>query len=322
MTFGTAAHSVGDNMMPSRVPPLPELVYTPIADWIEPNAVIVIKQDDAWRAARARGLSWDIGIELDALVTTEEAFTRLAQRCRNMGDVIYAIGGRAAADAAKFVAKELQLPLICVPTALCADAFFTSCSYVWRDGCPRAIEAIPPELVLLDLDLIAAAPAQVRAASIVDVLSIATACYDWELAESRGKNPPAERYQPRIAEVARGLLALALDCAEAAGRGDPAGLQALVNVLAMEVQLRNLVGHSRFALGSEHHFAYCAEMLASAATWRGEIIPAPFTHGELVGPGIILMAERQGQDAQSLRRALDAAGVPMDGLPRDLIEST
>lgn len=306
----------------SPIFPLPELVYIPIREWIEEDTVIVIKQDAAWQAARARGIGWDIGIELDAPVTTEEAFVRLTQRCRGMGDIVYAVGGGAAVDAAKFVAKELELPLICVPTALSVDAFFTPSSGVRRDGCVRYIETIPPEIVLLDLDLIAAAPLRVRAAGIIDVLSIATGCYDWELAESRGKNPPGERYDPRVAAVAHSLLDLALDCADAAGRGDHAGLRALVNALAMEVQLCNLIGHSRPEEGSEHHFAYCAEMLAGAATWRGELMPAPFTHGELVGPGIALMAERQGQDIRRLRRALDDAGVPMNALPRDLIEAT
>ncbi|MCL6512261.1 MAG: iron-containing alcohol dehydrogenase [Anaerolineae bacterium] len=305
-----------------NIPPLPELVYIPIREWIEEDAVIVIKQDAAWRALRERNLDWDIGIELEAPHTTEEAFRRLVRQCDGMGDIVYAVGGGAAADAAKFVARELDLPLICVPTALSADAFFTASSGVRRDGCVHYIETLPPEIVLLDLDVIAAAPTHLRAAGIVDVLSIATGCHDWHLAESRGKNPPDACYDPGVAAIARSILDLALACAEAAGRGDPAGLRALVNALAMEVQLCNLIGHSRPEEGSEHHFAYCAEMMLTGSGWHGEAIPALRTHGELVGPGIVLMAERQGQDVRLLRRALDDAGVPMNALPRDVTELT
>jgi glycerol-1-phosphate dehydrogenase [NAD(P)+] len=99
-------------------------------------------------------------------------------------------------------------------------------------------------------------------------------------------------------------------------------LRALVNAMALEVQLCNLIGHSRPEEGSEHHFAYLAEKLTSAETSSGERAIALHTHGELVGPGIALMAERQGQDVRGLRKAMDDAGVPMSALPPDVIEAT
>lgn len=313
----------GASLMQSmNIYPLPELVYIPIREWIEDDTVILIKQDHAWQALQPATLDWDIGIELDAPVPTEQAYERLKQRCEGMGEVIYAVGGGRVVDAAKFVAHALELPLIAVPTALSADAFFTPSSAVRRDGGVRSVETIPPEIVLLDLDVIAAAPARVRAAGICDVLSIATAGFDWALSEQRGRNPPGERFDPRIAGVARSLLDVAMDCAEAAGRGAHDALRQLVSALVMEVQWRNLIGHSRPQAGSEHHFAECAEMLTGAASWRGDLIPAPYAHAELVGPGIVLMAERQGQDAALLRRALELAGVPMDALPADVIAET
>jgi glycerol-1-phosphate dehydrogenase [NAD(P)+] len=239
-----------------------------------------------------------------------------------MGDIIYAVGGGVPVDAAKYVAKELDLPLICVPTALSVDAFFTPSSGVRRDGCVRYIETLPPEIALIDLDVVAAAPPAVRAAGIIDVLSIATGSFDWKLGEERGKNPPNERYDPGIARIAQGLLQLGLDCAEAAGRGDPDGLRALTTALAIEVQLCNLIGHSRPEEGGEHHFAYCAEMLTSGDDWHGNAAPALHTHGEFVGPGILEIARHQGQDAGPLRGALEAAGVPLDALSPEVVAET
>jgi glycerol-1-phosphate dehydrogenase [NAD(P)+] len=302
--------------------PIPELVYVPIHSWIEDDTVIVIKQDTAWQALQPHDLDWDIGIELEAPAATEAAYKRLTKQCDGMGDILYAVGGGGVADAAKYVARELELPLICVPTALSVDAFFTWASGVRDDGTVRYLETVPPEIVLLDLDVIARAPAYVRAAGIIDVLSIATATFDWQLAEHKGKNPAGQRYDANIAALARSVLAMAQDSAEAAGRGDPDGLRALVNALALEVQLCNLIGHSRPEEGSEHHFAYLAEMLTSAETSTGERAIAMHTHGELVGPGIALMAERQGQDVRPLRKALDDAGVPMNALAPDVIEAT
>ena len=295
-----------------NVYPLPELVYLPIHEWEEEDPVIVIKQEAAWQALQPRDLDWDIGIELDApTLASEQAFDKLVDECDGMGDIIYVIGDSVAVDAAKFVAKELDVPLICVPTAISDDAWLTWTSWVWRDGTARTIEAIPPEIVLIDFDVIAKAPSSMRAASIVDVLSIATACFDWKLGDARGKNLPSERYDAPIEAVAKSILSIALDCSEAAGRGDADGLKSLVTALAMSAQLCNLIGHTRSKEGSEHHFAYCAESIKSKAT-----------RSELIAAGIVQMAERQGQDAAPLRRALEAAGVLLNALTRDTVDAT
>lgn len=305
------------------IDPLPQLNWISVHDWLEEDTVIVIKQDAAWQALQPRDLDWDIGIELDAPMTaTEAAFERLVDQCDDMGDIIYAIGSGVAVDAAKFVAKELELPLVAVPTAISDDAFLTWRSGVRREGVVRYVDAIPPEIVLLDVDVIGRSPQAVRAAGIVDVLSIATACRDWALAEERGKNPSTERYQPQLASIAQAILDLGLSCAEAAGQGDANGLQALVSALAMEVQLCNLVGHTRAGEGSEHFFAYCADALAGGVSWQGGAGPSIYTHAELVGPGIVLMAERQGRDVAAIRTALEAAGVPLNTLPHELVAAT
>jgi glycerol-1-phosphate dehydrogenase [NAD(P)+] len=296
-----------------NVYPIPEMVYIPIHEWEEEDIVIVIKDEPAWQALNPKKLNWDIGITVDAPAPTEDAYQKLAKRCDGMGEILYAVGGGVAADAAKFVAQEMDMPLICIPSALSADAFWTWASGVRANGCVEYLEAVPPEILLLDFELIKRAPANVRTAGIIDVLSIATACFDWQLAEQRGKNAEAERFDTAIANIAKALLGNALACAEAAGRGDDDGLRALVNTLAMEVQLCNLAFHSRTQEGGEHHFAYCAESLDGGANR---------THGEYVGPGILAMAEKQGQDIGPLRAALQAAGVPLSALPDALVAQT
>jgi glycerol-1-phosphate dehydrogenase [NAD(P)+] len=144
------------------------------------------------------------------------------------------------------------------------------------------------------------------------VLSIATGSADWEFAHARGKNPAGMEYVPYAAQTARGILQGALDCAEAAGRGDAAGLRQLLECLALEVQLCNFLGHSRPEEGSEHYFAYAIENRV------GKGLP----HGDLVGPGILLMGQVQGLDTAPLRKALVAAGARLDRLPEADIRAT
>jgi len=307
-----------------NVYPLPEVVYIPIHEWEEEDIVIVIKDEAAWHAVGPGNLNWDIGITLDAPRPTEDAFKKLVKRCDGMGEIVYAIGDGAAVDAAKYVAQELDMALICVPSALSTAAFWGWSSRVQDNGIVHDLETLPPEIMLLDFGLIRGAPAGIRTAGIVDVLSIATARFDWALAEQKGKNPAHEIYEPAVANLANAVLQNALDGAEAAGRGDEPGLRGLANTLALSVYLNSQALHSRVSEGSEHFFAYCAEDIES----RMDARTGPHTgalyrpHAEYVAAGILLMAERQGQDVGPLRKAMQAANVPIAALPQSLIDQT
>lgn len=312
-----------------NVYPLPEVVYIPAQEWEEEDIVIVIKDDPAWQALDPGRLNWDIGITLDAPRPNENAYKKLVKRCDGMGEIIYAIGEGAAVDAAKYVAESLDMALICVPSALSSSSFWSWSSRVKQDATQRDIETLPPEIVLLDFDLIRRAPIETRTAGIVDALSIATARFDWSLAEQKGRNPSHETYTPAVANLAQAVLQNALDGAEAAGRGDDEGLRALANTLALAVYLNNQALHSRVSEGGEHHFAYCAENIESGGSggsdgnsgngMGGVIHRAP---AEYLAAGILTIAERQGQDPAPLRKAMEAAHVPVDALPASLIERT
>ena len=174
------------------------------------------------------------------------------------------------------------------------------------------IETKVPERLILDLEMIAKAPAFIRAAGITDVMSIATGAWDWKFAHEQGKNPAGMEFIPWVYDNAQSILSGVLDCAEAAGRGDHDGLKTLYDCLAMEVQLCNQVGHSRPEEGSEHYFAYAVE------NEMGHGLP----HGDLVGPAILLIAKLQGQDTAPLEKALNACNVPLNNIPQDMIERT
>ena len=228
------------------------------------------------------------------------------------GDVVYAIGGGLAVDAAKYIASRHNLPLVCLPTALSVDAFLTWASGYRHDGCVYYLETKPPDELIIDYEVLAAAPVTVRAAGICDTLSIATGLWDWRYAEEHGKNPPGMEHIPYIEATARAILQGSLDAAEAAGRGDPDGLRHLLHGLALEVQMCDLIGHSRPEEGSEHYFAYAVENV------MGKGLP----HGDLVGPGIVLLASIQGQDVRPLKQALQACQIPLNSIPDDVIRQT
>jgi glycerol-1-phosphate dehydrogenase [NAD(P)+] len=117
---------------------------------------------------------------------------------------------------------------------------------------------------------------------------------------------------PWVYENAQSILNGVLACAEAAGRGDKDGLKTLYDCLAMEVQLCNQVGHARPEEGSEHYFAYCAENF----TGHG------WPHGDLVGPGIMIMSKLQGQATGRYESALKACNIPLDRIPAEITAQT
>lgn len=211
-----------------------------------------------------------------------------------------------------YLAARLDLPLIVLTTALSADAFMTRASGIRKDGCVYHLATKPPDAIIIDFEVIARAPAPLRAAGITDVLSIATGSWDWKFARECEKHPPETESIPWAFVCAHGILSGALDCAKAAGRGDPEGLKTWLDCPCTEVQLCNQIGHARLKAGSKHYFAYAVE---------NEMRPG-LPHGNLVGPAILLIARLPGQDTARLEKALRACHVPLTSIPQDVIDRT
>lgn len=292
-----------------QVPSLPRVLYGSLADFSDPRRAGVVYSDPAGGLAPPPSPLPGLNSTWNATVGSAQEPEWVALAESFVGDLVCAVGGDMAAEAAKFIAMRRNLPWICFPEALSSISFFTAFSTA-RDGqAIKRIDTIPSECVYIDLERIAAAPKQLRAGAIADVLSIATAAWDWLFAEEQERNSPATTYRRWAASTALTLVNSALDCAAAAGQGDPDGLVQLVDCLLLETALSNSLGHTRLIEGSEHSFAWAVEAL----------LPSPLPHAGLVGPGILLMGLRQGQEVAPLERALHDAQIPLDLLPGQII---
>ena len=290
---------------------LPLTHLMPFSEIEEEQPVLLATSSPAWDAVKNK-LNLPVVAQVEPTEATTAHWDSLLSTVYGQPSIVYSIGGGLVADAAKYIAIKLDLPLVVLPTALSVDAYITAASGIRRDGCVYYIETKTPETLILDLDVIAAAPAWIRAAGITDVMSIATGCWDWKFAHERGLNPPGMEFMPWVYDNAQSILNGVLDCAEAAGRGDKDGLKTLYDCLAMEVQLCNQVGHARPEEGSEHYFAYSVENL------MGRGLP----HGDLVGPGIMIISKFQGQATGLLEAALKACHIPLDRIPADVLQQT
>ncbi len=296
---------------------LPSVEYLPFDEIEEDRPVALFTTEGAWEAVADDLTHLDIVWRTKVTEAIVQHFATTTSHLQGFTSdhpalVIYAVGGGLAVDAAKYCANTFNLPLVCLPTALSVDAFLTSASGVRHAGCVQYIETKPPDRLIVDVDVIAVAPEGVRVAGICDVMSIATGLWDWEYAAELGKNPDGMELIPWVADAAQAILDGALECAEAAGAGDADGIKQLLDCLALEVQLCNQIGHSRPEEGSEHYFAYSVE------NFLRKVLP----HGDLVGPGILLMAEFQDQDTDDLEHALKACHVPLENIPEDVVGAT
>ena len=288
--------------------PLPYIEYGSLSEINENRGITVLCSQGTWEAVE-HALHLPDAKKILITEATIEYWDSLLDEVT--GDVLYAVGGGLVADAAKYLGVKLDLPIVCIPTAISVDAFLTWASGYRSDGCVKYMETKPPEKVIVDFDVIRAAPLTIRSAGITDVLSIATGRYDWRYAQDAGHNPQGMDYDPNVDAMIESILNAAIASAASAGRGEDAGLKRIFECLAMEVQLCNFIGHSRPEEGSEHYFAYAAE----------EVLGKGLPHGDLVGPGIMIAARLQGQDTDVLEKAMRECHVPLNKIPADTVRS-
>jgi glycerol-1-phosphate dehydrogenase [NAD(P)+] len=289
--------------------PIPKIRYLSLEEVNEERQVALVTSGPAWEAVQSR-LNLPVVWQTEVIEATVEDWDNLFRDCR--GEVVYAVGGGLPIDAGKYLAVKKDIPLIGIPTAVSVDAFMTWASGIRVEGGVRYIETTIPSELIVDLHVIADAPPRIRSAGLCDVLSIATGLWDWKFAQQRGATTPETVYDASIANVAQAILDMSLACATSAGRGEAEGLKRLLECIALESQLLNIVGHARPEEGSEHYFAYLVENKV------GHGLP----HADLVCPGILLIAELQGQDIIPLKQAMKAAHIPLDRIPVEAIIDT
>ena len=141
---------------------LPIVHLMPFNEIDEKRSVLLVTSLPAWNAVNDK-LHLNLKARIEVTEATTDYWDSLLATIKDPSfEVVYAVGGGLAADAAKYFAVRFNLPLVMLPTALSVDAFFTAASGIRRDGCVFYIETKPPENLILDLDFIAQAPAPIR----------------------------------------------------------------------------------------------------------------------------------------------------------------
>lgn len=254
---------------------------------------LVVTMPEPWTLARPQFAREPAALHL--VTTMDEAAVERAEAELPAVDGVLGIGGGSCMDYAKFVAWKRGLPLLLAPSIVSVDACLTDAVAVRRDGRVHYLGQAYPREVVVDFDLVCAAPPELNRAGAGDILSIHTALFDWKLAHEQNGEP----YDPVIAAESRALLDVLAEKADEVRRATPEGVRTLVELFNAEVQLCYRMGSSRPEEGSEHFWAYNLEYRTRRA----------FVHGDLIALGILLMSALQENDVAGIRERIQAVGL-------------
>ena len=212
---------------------------------------------------------------------------------------IIGIGGGKSVDVGKLAAHRINLPFFSVPTSASHDGIASPFASISGSGIHYSERAKPPEGILADISVIAAAPKRLEAAGCGDLVSKLTAVKDWELA----RKEVGEYFGGYAASLALMSAQVFLDGSKKIGAYDVGSARVLVEGLISAGVAAGIAGSSRPCSGSEHLFSHALD----------SICPGKALHGEQCGIGTIMMASLHGLDWEDVRRALKDVGAPTAG---------
>jgi glycerol-1-phosphate dehydrogenase [NAD(P)+] len=294
---------------------LPQIEIRALGTVQESRPVALLTGRESWNVVSTAFNELPLVVQAEPLNADRAYLDTLADSLPQQVEVIYGVGGGLVCDVAKYIGWRRKLPVTLIPTALSVDGFFTPIVAVRENGSVNYADTGPAARVFVDWEIIRSAPPDIRGTGIVEILSIVTGLLDWRLAAERGRNLPAHRFQPWAAAIAATIAQQAFKIAKGVGAGRVESLQELLDLICMEVQLTNQLGHTRPQEGAEQYFAYAIE---PKVTRGGRGIP----YSDLVGPGILIAAALHGQDVAPIRETISNAGARLGQLRPDDILST
>ncbi|MCR4426391.1 MAG: sn-glycerol-1-phosphate dehydrogenase [Firmicutes bacterium] len=213
------------------------------------------------------------------LIPDERAVGEVTLALSENTRAMVAVGAGTINDLAKIVAYRAHIPYAAVATAPSMDGYPSPLAPITVRRFKRTYRAVPPAVIVADLNILARAPADMIRAGLGDVIGKYTALADWML----GHVITDERYSHEIAAEVRestdraaGLIGHDQDDADL--------VEAVTRALISTGTSMARWGNSRPASGSEHHIAHYWEMYAGLSGVKEHL------HGIRVGVACVMVA--------------------------------
>ncbi len=282
--------------------PLREVIYAPNAAAQLPAAVrrlapgagrITLLADTRTHAAAGRACGDALrngGLALQTLIVPDPApgispvcddlTLRELQARMPPADLLLAAGAGVISDLTKWLARESGLPYMTFATAASMNGYASSNIAPAIDGVKRVVEGVSPIAVIADPAILAAAPRELTAAGLGDVLAKPVSICDWQISNLLF----GEYYCPVCARMIRDLEPGYRRHPAGLARGDPAAMEALFQALIYSGVSMTMAATSFPASGGEHLISHALDMIAMERGLRHDY------HGRQVGLGTIFAA--------------------------------
>jgi glycerol-1-phosphate dehydrogenase [NAD(P)+] len=229
--------------------------------------------------------------------TVDAALELQAQLRARPYDAVVGIGGGRTLDVTKYAATRIAMPVVAVATNLAHDGIASPVSSLVHEGGKGSFGVAMPLAVVVDVDFVREAPAEMVRAGVGDVISNLSAIEDW-LLSFRERGEPVDGLAISFARTAAESVLNRPDGIENDGF-----LTVLAEALVQSGLAMSVAGSSRPSSGGDHEIMHAIDHL----------FPGTSNHGELAGLGALFATFLRGDD-ELLARLL--ACVSRHGLAR------
>ncbi len=191
-----------------------------------------------------------------------------------------ALGSGTVNDLVKVAAFESGRDYAVVGTAASMDGYAGAGASMSENGVKATKNCKAPVVVVMDLDVIAAAPAFLTASGYGDLVAKIPGGADWILADVTGVEP----IDPDVWHMVQSGVATALSRPADLAAGDPDAFAGLVEGLCLSGLAMQAYGGTRPASGAEHYFSHLWEL-----EHLGADQDPPLSHGDKVAIGSLAM---------------------------------
>ncbi len=228
-------------------------------------------------------------LDHNGLHADEVSTAKLKEMLEPDVEVLIAVGGGTVHDIVRFCAGELKLPFISVPTAASCDGFCSNVAAMTWYGYKKTMACGAPDLVVADLDVIAAAPWYLTATGIGDMLGKFVALADWRISNL----VTGEDVCPVIYDIMDDALRNVWENCLDMPNGSIEAYRQVTYGLLMSGLAMQMLGTSRPASGAEHHVSHFIEVEPAVLNAHSSAL-----HGEKVGVGTVIASREYHRLAQ------------------------
>ncbi|MFT3888084.1 MAG: sn-glycerol-1-phosphate dehydrogenase [Arachnia sp.] len=196
------------------------------------------------------------------------------------GATAIALGAGTINDLVKLASFELGRDYVAVGTAASMDGYTGAGAPMSENGVKVTKNCKAPAVVIMDLDIVAAAPPWMTASGYGDLAAKIPGGADWILADITGVEP----IDDAVWDMVQSGVSTALSRPDELAAGNPDAFDGLVEGLCLSGLAMQAFGGTRPASGAEHYFSHLWELAHLGSDWD-----PPLSHGFKVAMGSLAM---------------------------------